>query len=89
MHHLYSKQFWRGVVTIGLSLILVIIIFLYIPYYSFASNYLSAIPQLIFARVRFCSEIGYAIEEATHSFVPQVLFFISTEDGYQQMMDNH
>ncbi|KAA6383338.1 MAG: hypothetical protein EZS28_021140 [Streblomastix strix] len=89
MRLLYSWQFWRGVVTVGLSLILVIIIFLYVPYYSFASNYLSGIPWLVFASVRLCGEIGYAVEEATHSFVPQILFLISIEDGYQQMMDNH
>ncbi|KAA6378603.1 MAG: hypothetical protein EZS28_025870 [Streblomastix strix] len=37
-------QFRCDIVTAGLSLILVIIIFLYVPYYSFASIYLSAIP---------------------------------------------
>lgn len=67
---LYSRQFWRGVATIELSMVQVIIIFFYVPNYSLASNYLSAIPRLVFAGARLCSEIEYVDEDALYSFFP-------------------
>ncbi|KAA6388332.1 MAG: hypothetical protein EZS28_016142 [Streblomastix strix] len=73
---LYNWQFWRGVVGVLVPVILIIMIVIQNPYYSFWSNYLAAIPWIIFGVMRLFLEIGYAIEEAIHSIVPLILFLI-------------
>ncbi|KAA6393407.1 MAG: hypothetical protein EZS28_011067 [Streblomastix strix] len=73
---LYDWQFWRGVVGVLVPGILIIILVIQNPYYSFWSNYLCTIPWTIFASMRLSLEIGYAIEEAINSFIPQFIFLV-------------
>ncbi|KAA6361181.1 MAG: hypothetical protein EZS28_043292, partial [Streblomastix strix] len=73
---LYDWQFWRGVVGVLVPGILIIILVIRNPYYSYWSNYLATIPWIIFGVMRLLLEIGYAIEESTRSSIPQILFFI-------------
>ncbi|KAA6396306.1 MAG: hypothetical protein EZS28_008169 [Streblomastix strix] len=71
---LYGWPFWRGVVSVGLSVILVIILILIDPYYTFISNYLTSIPWIVFGSLRLCLEIGYALEKSSESIVPEILY---------------
>ncbi|KAA6379307.1 MAG: hypothetical protein EZS28_025169 [Streblomastix strix] len=67
-------QFWRLVIGVGIPLILVLILIMHNPYYSFISNFLGTIPWIMFGSLRLCLEIGYIIEESSHSIIPQIVF---------------
>ncbi|KAA6362888.1 MAG: hypothetical protein EZS28_041585, partial [Streblomastix strix] len=68
---LFSWPFWRGIVTVGSSLCIVFVHFIYQPYYNMTSNFLVCIAWTLFGSIRLCAEIGYAIELSSHSQVPQ------------------
>ncbi|KAA6401936.1 MAG: hypothetical protein EZS28_002542 [Streblomastix strix] len=76
MRELIDWPFCRGVVSVGTSGVIIIIILMKQPFYKFQSNYLTIIPWSIFGSIKICAEIGYAIEEVTHSIVPQIIFLI-------------
>ncbi|KAA6377692.1 MAG: hypothetical protein EZS28_026781 [Streblomastix strix] len=73
---LYGWQFWRGVVGVLVPGVLILMLIIQNPYYSFWSNYLATIPWTIFASMRLFLEIGYAIEESSHVSSPQIIFLI-------------
>ncbi|KAA6392329.1 MAG: hypothetical protein EZS28_012142 [Streblomastix strix] len=73
---LYDWQFWRGVVGVLVPGVLVPMLTIQNPYYSFWSNYLQTIPWTIFGVMRLFLEIGYAIEKASNMIAPQIIFLI-------------
>ncbi|KAA6390002.1 MAG: hypothetical protein EZS28_014468 [Streblomastix strix] len=77
MRMLVEWPFWRGIVTVGTSLTIVIIIYWYQPYFKYISNVLACIIWTMFGSIRLCLEIGYAVTSASHSEIPQY-FFLAT-----------
>ncbi|KAA6354647.1 MAG: hypothetical protein EZS28_049826, partial [Streblomastix strix] len=79
LRYIYPWEFWRGVASIGDSIILIVYIVYKQPYYTLKSNFLAQIPWIIFGSVRLCAEIGYALERRFYSIIPQIiLLLIST-----------
>jgi hypothetical protein len=76
MRMLFAWPFWRGIVTCGTSLVIIIYIYIFQPYFSNLSNLLSCISWVMFGSIRLSAEIGYAIEEASKSVTPQYTFLI-------------
>ncbi|KAA6379106.1 MAG: hypothetical protein EZS28_025366, partial [Streblomastix strix] len=74
MRMLVEWPFWRGIVTVGTSLTIVIIIYWYQPYFKYISNVLTCIIWTMFGSIRLCLEIGYAVTSASHSEIPQYFF---------------
>ncbi|KAH7832189.1 uncharacterized protein MONOS_980 [Monocercomonoides exilis] len=74
MRMLYGWPFWRGVVTVGSSLVMVIYFAWHQPMYKLKGNLFHAWTWCIFGCLRLCSEIGFAIENASGSFVPTLVF---------------
>eukprot|EP00770_Monocercomonoides_exilis_P012324 MONOS_12268.1-p1 / transcript=MONOS_12268.1 / gene=MONOS_12268 / organism=Monocercomonoides_exilis_PA203 / gene_product=unspecified product / transcript_product=unspecified product / location=Mono_scaffold00668:16046-17488(-) / protein_length=481 / sequence_SO=supercontig / SO=protein_coding / is_pseudo=false len=73
MRTLIEWPFWRGVVTVGTSLVL-IIYFVYIqPIYKLNGNLLMASKWCLFGCLRLIDEIGFAIEGATHNWVITII----------------
>ncbi|KAH7827138.1 uncharacterized protein MONOS_12628 [Monocercomonoides exilis] len=69
MRMLIGWPFWRGVVTVGTSLA-VVIYFVYIqPIYKLSGNLLLASKWCLFGCLRLFDEIGYAIEGSTGNWI--------------------
>ncbi|KAH7820864.1 uncharacterized protein MONOS_7891 [Monocercomonoides exilis] len=69
MRMLYAWPFWRGVVTVGTSLGIILYFILKQPIYKLPGNILRASSWCIFGCVRLFGEIGYAIEGAIGHWV--------------------
>ncbi|KAH7821012.1 uncharacterized protein MONOS_7689 [Monocercomonoides exilis] len=65
MRVLFAWPFWRGVVTVGSSLVMVVYFVWKQPIYKLPGNLLKASTWCIFGCVRLCGEIGFVIEGAT------------------------
>ncbi|KAA6401417.1 MAG: hypothetical protein EZS28_003056 [Streblomastix strix] len=74
MRMLVEWPFWRGIVTVGTSLTIVIIIYWYQPYFKYISNVLTCILWTMFGSIRLCLEVGYSVTRASHSEIPQYFF---------------
>jgi hypothetical protein len=61
MRMLVEWPFWRGVVTVGTSLVVVLIVIFTQPYFKFISNVLICVIWSMFAGIRFCMELGHSI----------------------------
>ncbi|KAH7830600.1 uncharacterized protein MONOS_691 [Monocercomonoides exilis] len=73
MRMLYGWPFWRGVVTVGSSLVLTMY-FVYIqPIYKLNGNLLMACKWCMFGCLRLFGEVGYAIEGAAHNWIVTVV----------------
>jgi hypothetical protein len=70
MRELIGWPFWRGVVSVGTSGLIIIIVILKQPFYKFASNYLTILPWALFGAIRLCAEVGYSLEILTRSIIP-------------------
>ncbi|KAH7820813.1 uncharacterized protein MONOS_5757 [Monocercomonoides exilis] len=74
MRMLYAWPFWRGVVTVGTSLGMVVYFVWKQPIYKLKGNVLRASTWCIFGCMRLLGEIGYAIEGAVGLWiVPLIL----------------
>ncbi|KAH7821545.1 uncharacterized protein MONOS_4455 [Monocercomonoides exilis] len=74
MRMLYAWPFWRGVVTVGTSLFMVLYFIWAQPIYKLRGNLLKASTWCIFGCLRLCEEIGYAVENASNSIVATIVF---------------
>ncbi|KAH7817482.1 uncharacterized protein MONOS_7384 [Monocercomonoides exilis] len=73
MRTLIEWPFWRGVVTVGTSLAM-IIYFVYIqPIYKLSGNLLMGSKWCLFGCLRLIDEIVYAIEGATHNWIVTIV----------------
>ncbi|KAA6369122.1 MAG: hypothetical protein EZS28_035351, partial [Streblomastix strix] len=76
MRELIDWPFWRGVVSVGTSGFIIVIVLLKQPFYKFISNYLTILPWSLFGVIRLCAEIGYSFEDASNSIIPQIIFLV-------------
>ncbi|KAA6342003.1 MAG: hypothetical protein EZS28_052423 [Streblomastix strix] len=61
-----------GVVGVLVPGVIILMLIIQNPYYSFWSNYLATIPWIILASMRLSFEIGYSMEEATDAISPKL-----------------
>ncbi|KAA6358325.1 MAG: hypothetical protein EZS28_046148 [Streblomastix strix] len=76
MRELIDLPFYRGIISVGTSGFIIVIVLLKQPFYKFISNYLTILPWSLFGAIRLCAEIGYQFEEALNSITPQIFFLI-------------
>ncbi|KAA6365838.1 MAG: hypothetical protein EZS28_038635, partial [Streblomastix strix] len=69
---LYGCQFWRGVIGVLVPGVLILMLIIQNPYYSFWSNFIATIPWIILASIRLSLEIEYSMEEATDAIYPKL-----------------
>ncbi|KAA6394042.1 MAG: hypothetical protein EZS28_010431 [Streblomastix strix] len=76
LRYIYPWEFWRAVLSVGDSIIVITYITYKQPYYTLKSNFMAQIPWIIFGSVRLCAEIGYAFEKSFNSYIPQIVLII-------------
>ncbi|KAA6388988.1 MAG: hypothetical protein EZS28_015486, partial [Streblomastix strix] len=74
MRIFYRWPFWRFLLSVGISVIIILYIVIVQPYYSFMSNFLSTLQWSIFESLRLCMEIGYIFETSMNSIIPTIIF---------------
>ncbi|KAA6384753.1 MAG: hypothetical protein EZS28_019722 [Streblomastix strix] len=79
LRFLYSWEFLRGLISVGVSIAIIAYIIYKQPYYTLKSNFMAQIPWIIFGSVRLCAEIGYAFEGRFNSYIPQIILSLVIE----------
>ncbi|KAH7827860.1 uncharacterized protein MONOS_286 [Monocercomonoides exilis] len=76
MRMLYGWPFWRGVVTVGTSVVLVVYFVSFQPFHHIQGNILFASTFVIFGTMRLFLEIGIAVKNAAASLVAFIVFAV-------------